>query len=153
VTDNGWERVVELSATGAAVIVATADADGRPSITRGWGPTPDSERRTMSLTITAPEGSSTLANLESNALIAVTLSRPSTYETIQVKGPVSSVEQPSQRDLDRAHDHLDRFITEVALVGVEEGGDRLFLGNLRTVSFTVESIFNQTPGSSAGTLL
>lgn len=107
----------------------------------------------MSLTITAPEGSSTLANLESNALIAVTLSRPSTYETIQVKGPVSSVEQPSQRDLDRAHDHLDRFITEVALVGVEEGGDRLFLGNLRTVSFTVESIFNQTPGSSAGTLL
>ena len=107
----------------------------------------------MRLAVTAPEGSSTLANLESNALIAVTMSRPSTYETIQVKGSVGSVGHPSQQDLDRAHDHLDRFITEVALVGVEEGADKFFLGNLRTVSFEVGSIFNQTPGSSAGTLL
>ena len=107
----------------------------------------------MRLTVTAPAGSSTLANLESNALIAVTLSRPSTYETIQVKGPVGSVEHPSQQDLDRAHDHLDRFITEVALVGVEEGADKFFLGDLRTVSFEVESIFNQTPGALAGTPL
>ena len=107
----------------------------------------------MRLAVTAPEGSSTLTNLGSNALIAVTLSRPSTYETIQVKGSVGSPEHPSQQDLDRAHDHLDRFVSEAALIGVEEGADNLFLGDLRVVSFEVDSIFNQTPGSSAGTLL
>lgn len=107
----------------------------------------------MRLAVTAPQGSSTITNLESNALIAVTLSRPSTYETIQIKGTVGTIEQSSEYDIDRAHDHLDRFIAEVALVGVEEGGDRLFLGSLFTVSFEVGSIFNQTPGASAGMLL
>ena len=107
----------------------------------------------MRLAVSAPAESSTLANLESNGLIAVTLSRPTTYETIQVKGYIGALALPSPDDNDRTHEHLDRFVAEVALLGVEEGADNLFLGDLRVVSFTVESIFDQTPGALAGTPL
>jgi hypothetical protein len=107
----------------------------------------------MRLAVTAPGESPTLANLESNALIAVTLSRPTTYETIQLKGSVGAVEQPCDQDLVRAHERLDQFAAEVALLVVEEGADNLFLDDLRVVSFEVESIFDQTLGPLAGTPL
>jgi hypothetical protein len=135
---------------GVAVVVATVGSDGRPVITRGWGLRYDAESSTLTLTVTAPSGSPTLANLESNGAIAVTVSEPATYRTVQVKGVVEHVGAPSEQERTWAHEHRDRFVEEVAKLGITSGADRLFLGDLRLVSFRIGEFFDQTPGPDAG---
>ena len=135
---------------GVAVVVATAGPDGRPALTRGWGPSYDEASATVTLAVTAPAGSPTLANLESNGAIAVTLSEPLTYRTVQMKGTVKHIEAPSEENRTRVHEHLDRFVADVAQLGITSGADGLFLGDLRAVSFVIEELYDQTPGDSAG---
>lgn len=134
---------------GVAIVVATTDEGGRPSLTRGWGPSCDQDAAVMSLMVTAPSGSSTLANLESNGAIAVTVSEPLTYETVQLKGRVEFVGAPSEDDRVAVLEHVDRFVTAVSQLGIV-GGDQLFGGDLRLVRFTVDQRYDQTPGDRAG---
>jgi hypothetical protein len=135
---------------GVAVIVATVGPDGRPAITRGWGPLYDTESRTLTIALTAPAGSATLTNLEANGAIAVTGSQPLTYRTVQVKGVVDHVEAPSEQDRARAHEHLQRFVSDVIQLGITSEADSLFLGDLRTVTFEARELYDQTPGPDAG---
>lgn len=142
--------ISRLLAGGAAMVVATVGADGTPTLTRGWGPSYDPEFGLLTLGVTAPAGSPTLANLESNGAVAVTASDPLSYETVQVKGVVDQVGAPSEQDRIRAHDHLERFVAAVAQLGITSGADGLFLGDLRTVRFKIRETYVQTPGEDAG---
>jgi hypothetical protein len=145
----GEADLATMVAGGVAIFVVTASADGRPAITRGWGPRYDHDSSTITLAITAPASSPTLANLESGGAIAVTISEPLTYRTIQVKGTVEHAGAPSADDRARVQTHLERFGAEVEQLGVV-GAERLFLGDLRVVSFAVAEMFVQTPGPDAG---
>jgi hypothetical protein len=141
----------EAFSGGAAVVVATVSDDGRPALTRGWGPRYDREHHTLTLSITAPAGSPTLENLESTGAIAVTASQPLTYHTLQVKGTVDHVDVPSEQDRAEALAHLGRFVAEVAQLGLTAAPvDNLFRGDLRTVTFAVGEMYDQTPGRGAG---
>ena len=142
--------VSSMMRRGVAVIVATASDDGRPALTRGWGPSYDAHANTMKLSLTAPAGSPTLANLEANGAIAVTVSEPLTYRTAQLKGAIDHIGAPSEGDRVAVHEHLARFVADVAELGIEDGADRLFQGDLRTVTFAVREMFDQTPGHRAG---
>lgn len=144
------DELSDMFLGGAAVIVATVGSEGRPVITRGWGPQYEEASSTLTLAVTAPAGSPTLANLESSGAIAVTVSEPLTYRTVQLKGVVEHVGAPSQDDRTRAYEHLDRFVAEVAELGITTGADKLFLGDLRVVRFPVAELFDQTPGPDAG---
>lgn len=139
-----------MVAGGVAVVVATAGTDGRPAITRGWGTRYDEVTATLTLCISAPTGSSTLVNLEANGEMAVTVSEPLTYRTVQFKGRADHVGAPSSEDRRRAHEHLDRFAAAVAELGMPTGTEKLFLGDLRLVRFEVVETFQQTPGPDAG---
>jgi hypothetical protein len=140
----------EVAGGGAAIVVATVGEDGRPALTRGWGPRYDSEARSLTLAVTAPSGSRTLAHLESTGSIAVTASQPLSYQTVQMKGTVAHVGAPSEQDRAEVRAHLDRFVAEVAELGITEGAERLFAGDLRTVVVEVNAIYDQTPGRNAG---
>ncbi len=139
-----------MLAGGVAIVVATAGPDGRPTLTRAWGPSFDNGSSTISIAVTAPAGSATLANLESNGAIAVTVSEPLTYRTVQVKGRVDHIEAPSEDDRARVHAHLDRFVADVAQLGITDGADGLFLGDLVMVRFEIDELYDQTPGDDAG---
>ena len=60
---------------------------------------------------------------------------------------------PTEAERTAALAHLQRFVADVAQLGVTEGADNLFLGDLRTVSFEISELFDQTPGRSAGEAL
>lgn len=139
-----------MTERGVAVIVATTSDSGRPALTRGWGPSYDDEHRVLRIAISAPSGSATLRNLESNGAIAITVSEPLTYRTAQLKGTVEHVGAPSEPDRIAAHEHLRRFVDDVAQLGIDHGAERLFQGDLRIVSFVVTEMFDQTPGENAG---
>lgn len=141
-------RVAGLFDTGAALVVASVDGQGRPSITRGWGATVSADGY-VSLCITAPDGSATRANLGANGRIAVTVVDPTTYGSAQVKGIVDSTLEPTDPQFDRVDAHVRRFAAATATVGIVDGGC-LMLGDLVAVGFVATEVYDQTPGATAG---
>lgn len=144
------EQVGELFRGGAAVVAATADAEGRPSITRGWGPTISPDGYVV-VCLTACTGSVMRSNLAAKGRIAVTAAHPVTYSSAQVKGTVDVVRDPTEAELDRVKAHLVRFVESAGKVGADV--ECLMLGDLVTVCFTADEAYDQTPGGRAGQAL
>jgi len=153
VKESDLSQLVTLLSTGVGVLVATRSEDLTPAITRGWGPLLDESTRRLEVAVTAPQGSSMLSNLESAGSIAVTVSQPTTYRTMQMKGIVDEISVPTEDHHARVRSHLDLFFEEVSKVGITENATNVFLGELRVVHFTVADLFDQTPGSDAGSRL
>jgi hypothetical protein len=127
------ERVGELFGGGAAVVAATASAEGRPSITRGWGPTISGDGYVV-VCLTACTGSVMRSNLAAKGRIAVTAAHPVTYSSAQVKGTVDVVRDPTDAEFDRVKVHQARFAGAAAEVGATDA-ECLMLGDLVTVGF------------------
>jgi hypothetical protein len=87
------------------------------SIARAWGIAVSADGTEMTLCVAAPTGSSMRANLESNGAVAETYSRPTTYRTVQLKGRVVAVHEPSVEQLAAADDHADAFSREASSWG------------------------------------
>jgi hypothetical protein len=144
-------RVTELIAGGVATIVASRDERLRPSIARGWAVTVSASRTEVTLCVEAPAGSRMRDNLQSNGAIAVTCSRPTTYRTVQLKGLVTMIADPSAKQLTAVDRHAQAFSSEAEQVGLGPGsGFRLLDRELVSVSFKVAEVYDQTPGPSAG---
>ena len=144
----------ELVRQGVAVVVATRAQDLRPAITRAWGPQLADDGRRLTLCVEAPEGSATHANLTAGAAFAATLSRPSTYSTVQLKGPLLDCHAPVATDLERVAAHLDAFVLDAATVGLDPVIGRRMAGpGLLTVVMEVIERYDQTPGPGAGASL
>ena len=141
----------ELFRGGAAVVAATANAEGRPSITRGWGATISPEGYVV-VCLTARTGSAMRSNLAAKGRIAVTAAHPVTYSSAQVKGTVDVVRDPTDDELDRVEAHRARFAGAAAEVGATDA-ECLMLGDLVTVCFRADEAYDQTPGGRAGQAL
>jgi hypothetical protein len=146
--------IAELAGQGVAVVVGTRDAACIPAVTRGWGPRLSADGRRLELCVDAPAGSPTRANLEAGSPIAVTLSRPTTYLTVQLKGPVAAFGEPSEEARRAAGVHVEAFVAETSAVGVPEAIIRtLAAGELVAVAVDVAERYDQTPGPGAGRAL
>jgi len=144
--------VVEFIHGGVAVGVATRDDDLRPEFARGWGPRVSADTRSLSLCVAAPEGSRVRANLEQNGALAVGFSPPTIARAVQVKGVATVVGEPDAADLERVERHVGLFIAEAERVGAPaELSRRMFVGTgLVAVAFSIDEVFDQTPGPTAG---
>jgi hypothetical protein len=144
--------VVEFIHGGVAVGVATRDDDLRPEFARGWGPEVSADGRSLRLCVAAPEGSRVRANLERNGAVAVGFSPPTIARAVQVKGVATVVGEPEAADLERVERHARSFVTEAERVGAPaELSRRLFVGTgLVAVEFSIDEMFDQTPGPTAG---
>jgi hypothetical protein len=151
------DALKELIESGVSVVVGTRDEGLVPEVVRAWGPQVNRDRR--SLRICVPEATSvrTRTNLVGNGRIAVAFSRPSDYETVQLKGHHLRTTTPSAEDLLRVEHHRESFAAVNESLGVprtrveafwrrELSGSVLFV----TIHFVVDAIFNQTPGPAAG---
>jgi hypothetical protein len=145
--------VVEFIHGGVAVGVATRDDDLKPEFARGWGPEVSADRRSVTLCVSAPEGSLMRVNLERNGAVAVGFSPPTIARAVQVKGIVTGVvAEPGAADLERVERHVRAFVAEAGRVGAPEAlSERMFLRpGLVTFRFSIEEVFDQTPGPTAG---
>lgn len=141
----------ELVRQGVAVIVATCDATHRPAVTKGWGPVLSADGAQLTLCIDAPDGSDTRANLAAGSPVAVTLSRPTSYLSVQLKGPLSTVAEPDDDARRIAAEHVAAFVAETSALGVPEAVIRATVGDeLVLVAFDVVERYDQTPGPGAG---
>ena len=144
--------VVEFIHGGVAVGVATRDDDLKPEFARGWGPEVSANGRALRLCVVAPEGSPMRANLERNGAVAVGFSPPTIARAVQVKGAASRVEEPEAADLERVERHVRSFVAEAERIGAPaELSQRMFVGSgLVAVEFSIDEVFDQTPGPTAG---
>jgi len=146
------QEVVEFIHGGVAVGVATRDDDLRPEFARGWGPEVSADGRSLRVCVTAPYGSQMRANLERNGAVAVGFCPPTIARAVQVKGVATVVGEPEAADLERAERHLGLFAAETAQIGVPaQFPRRLFVRTgLLAVQFSVDEVFDQSPGPTAG---
>jgi hypothetical protein len=144
--------VVELIHGGVAVGVATRDDDLRPEFVRGWGPEVSADGRSMTVCVSAPEASPTRANLQRNGAVAVGFSPPTIARAVQVKGVATRVRTPEAADLERVERHVRSFIAEAERIGAPaELSRRMFVRtDLVSVQFSIDEVFDQTPGPTAG---
>ena len=144
--------VVEFIQGGVAVGVATRDDDLRPEFGRGWGPEVSAGGRSLRLCVAAPEGSRMRANLDRNGALAVGFSPPTIARAVQVKGVAGAVDEPGADDLKRVERHLGLFVAEAERIGAPaELSRRMFVGTgLVAVQFSIDEVFDQTPGPTAG---
>src|ERR1700757_4286162 len=140
-----------LMLAGVATIVATRDDRMRPSLQRGWALAVSEDGREVTVCVSAAPGSRIRDNLESNGAVAITCSRPTTYRTVQVKGEVVGIRDPTAEQRADAEAHADAFSREVEGLGLPRGaGRRLFDTDLVAVTITAAELYDQTPGPRAG---
>jgi hypothetical protein len=92
------------------------------------------------------------ANLDRNGALAVGFSPPTIARAVQVKGVASRVGDPEAADLDRVERHLRSFVAEAERIGAPaELSRRMFVGpGLVAVAFSIDEVYDQTPGPTAG---
>jgi len=146
---------LELIGQGVTIAVATRDAAMRPQIARAWGPEVLDPRGPVRLCVDAPEGSATALNLAERPEIAVTFTLPSTYQSVQLKGLTVEVRPPTEQELELVDRHQLAFSADVQKVGLQLRLVPRLLdhSSLVSVLFTVDELYDQTPGHAAGAAL
>jgi nitroimidazol reductase NimA-like FMN-containing flavoprotein (pyridoxamine 5'-phosphate oxidase superfamily) len=148
------DRARELLLAGVATVVATRDDRMRPSLQRGWALAISADGREVTVCVPAAPGSRMRDNLESNGAVAITCSHPTTYQTVQVKGEVVAIRDPSPEQRAGAEAHADTFSREVEELGLPRGtGRRMFDTDLVSVTIAAAVLYDQTPGPRAGARL
>lgn len=107
----------------------------------------------MRVALAMPEGTRTLANIESTGVVALTGARPTTYRTLQLKG--RDARRVVWAELEQVvSEHRAAFVAEVVAVGLpREAAPAMWSSRFVAIAFTPEEIFDQTPGPSAGLTL
>jgi hypothetical protein len=136
--------------------IAARDAQNRPVVGRALGCRVSADRRRLTLFLSSSREAQALACLRENGAIALTVTRPSTNETLQFKGKVLDILPLSDADRAEIAAYRQSFVEELAALGYEPGFTRAVLAGSEdsvAVAFEATEIYDQTPGPKAGTLL
>ena len=108
--------------------------------------------RSVTLCVSAPEGLRMRANLEGNGAVAVGFSPPTIARAVQLKGVATRVSEPEVADLERVELHFQSFVAEAERIGApaELSQRMLVRTGLVAVQFSINEVFDQTPGPTAG---
>ena len=145
-------ELVDFIHSGVAVGVASRDESMRPAFTRAWGPHVSADLRSLTVCVSAAEGSPMRSNLEANGAVAIGFCPPTIAKAVQVKGVAVVLGDPGTEDLERVERHVAAFRAEAARIGAPpELAARMFDGSaLVLISVAIDEGFDQTPGPTAG---
>lgn len=143
------ERLSAMLGEPIMMVVAVAES-GSPRIARGVG-----ARRLdphLDVFVSRTQWASTLDAVHLGGWLALTLCRPATYETYQVKGMVSAVARADSEDQAYAEAYMRRTFAHLAELGVGPRQMSAWLSpaDLVRIRFKPEMAFAQTPGPGAG---
>jgi hypothetical protein len=139
---------------GVSVVIASSDASLDPDVARGCGCRVSRDRRRVTVLLDDRRGERVLADFQSNGRIAVVFSRPSTHQTIQLKGTDASLVRPTAADRAIVAAHREMWVRELCQIGYLSAFAGAVWGqlpeSLAAISFTPTAAFQQTPGPAAG---
>jgi hypothetical protein len=147
------EATIEFFHSGCSLLVGTVDTTGKPHAGRGSGLTvldPQSGRVRLLVNL---DDAPTVANLQPGAHVAITTASVRTLYSVQMKGQVVCVETATETDEAKRDQYTTDFTNDIH----EIDGDELEMLHRWTACrivacvVDVDSLFDQTPGPSAGT--
>lgn len=145
--------VVALLESGAATMVGTVDADGKPAGMHAIG-VQVLDDGTLRVALNAEE-TEVLDNLRATGVVALAATDVPTLRSVQVKGRAVAVEPLTAEDRIRT----DRYLAAFFQVVSETDGTpldllaRLVPRELVVLVMTVDELYDQTPGPQAGASL
>jgi predicted pyridoxine 5'-phosphate oxidase superfamily flavin-nucleotide-binding protein len=146
-------ELAEFLESPCSLIVGTVDPDGTPDASRAWGvEVLDDRHLRVLLSTQAPV---TRRNVERGGAIALTATHFSTFESVQVKGRATQVDEATAADRIRFERYCAGATRAIAEAdgSPEELVDRFMTADVYACRITVDSVYDQTPGRSAGTQL
>jgi hypothetical protein len=144
------DSLKEFIESGVATLIGTGDSGGRPHVAYGWAPRV-TEEGTVEVFVDAARAERTLANLEANGRIAVTVAHPVSVRSVQLKGRFRESGPPNPADKEYVQQRREDMVTSTSLIGDPPDIIRaLWLEDVVRLSFTVDQAFDQTPGPNAG---
>lgn len=144
-------ELIPFLESGLATLVGSCSKAGRPACVHGIGVKLREGGAVARVYLPQISGQRVLAQLREHPQIAVTLSRPETHRTVQLKGPVLAIVDA---------DVSERGVIEELFLGYAR--DLVFIGLPRAkvlrferwpcaaVDFEPKDVFIQTPGPLAG---
>lgn len=149
----GTELATFLSSP-VMIILGTCDAHGSPDIGRGVGARVDGDSGLLEVILSSWQWPGTVANVRDNGRAAITFARPKDYLTYQIKGPAQIVE-PDTQALGLSSTYIDEITRVLCELGLERRHIAHWLTqrDAVTIRLSIETVFDQTPGSKAGRLI
>ena len=145
---------IELLNSRCDVVVGSRNADLVPSVCWGMGAHVHDDGRHITVWLARAQAGVVLDDIAATGAIAAVFSEPFTSISIQVKGHDALVRDAHEPDQNILAGHLSDMIREIGLVGFSEPFVRtafdMPLHALAAIEFSVDSIFQQTPGPRAG---
>ena len=149
--------LVAMMARGVSVIVASRDAQLRPSIMRAVGSRVEQDGQDITVYLSRPSSRQVLQDIASTGQLAVVFSEPSTHRTVQVKSSRAEIRSAVAADVPVLAAYLKSMEHEIQQVGIAPPLTRAMLAHrledVVAVRFTPEQAFDQTPGPRAGTAI
>jgi hypothetical protein len=137
-----------------AINVGGRDADNVPALVRALGCRVSPDRRRVTVFLSVPRSRTLLDDIRDNGRIAVVMSRPSTHQTIQLKGTDAATAPLEDGDRALMAAYQDSFVQELIELGYLETFARAVVSGqsdeIVAVTFTPVEAFVQTPGPGAG---
>jgi hypothetical protein len=146
-------ETAELVESPCSLIVGTVDATGLPDASRAWGVEVIDDGHVRLLLST--QADVTRRNVERGGRVAVTATHFFTFESVQLKGVAIRIEEATPADRIR----FDHYCSGAAAAIAESDGTplervmRFVTAGIYACTMTVEAVFDQTPGRSAGAQL
>jgi hypothetical protein len=144
----------DFIASGVSINASSRTVENIPVMARAVACRVSPDRRTVTLLFPTAGSSELLDGIRASRQIAVVFSRPSTHETVQLKGTDAAIVPPQKRDIKLIEKHCDRFVADLCPLGYDEALVRALMwfdpADLSSVTFGPSEAFIQTPGPRAG---
>ena len=142
---------------GVSIVAAARNADNETTLSRAVGCRVSTDRRHVTILLSATQSAALLADVRANGIIAVVFSQPRQHRAIQLKGVDAVVVPLADEDPHLVAAYRRRLGAEVAPLGYRDAFVQAVMsvvpGDVVAVGFTPSAAFLQTPGPKAGTRL
>src|SRR4051812_17936669 len=105
--------MIDLLHSGCALLVGTADPYGRPHGARAWGLTVISVEPVIVRVLIDTADTTSLANLQANAQVAITAASVPTLRSLQMKGRVVRMENLTDVDEAKQAQYVTDFTDDI----------------------------------------
>jgi hypothetical protein len=148
------EAHAAFMASGVSMHVASRGPANVPSVARALGCRIAPDRSRVTLFVSAAQAPDLVADLRASRMVAAVFSRPSTHQTIQIKGDDATVGTLAEGDRTCVTAYAEALIRDLRTLGYTEAFGRALVAfdpaDLIAVGFTPKAAFRQTPGPNAG---
>lgn len=148
------QRHAQFICSEVAIDVAGRNTLNFPSIARAYGCRVTEDRQQVTVFLSIARSENLLRDIRENGAIAVAFTKPSTHESIQLKGSDAKIVALQAGDRAIMQEYGRIFVRDINSIGFRDPFASAMMTAVTeesvAVLFTPNAAFEQTPGPSAG---